>query len=436
MILSDPPSGATVSFHTLGCRLNQSETAVLENIFSAEGYRVVGADQAADIVVINTCTVTENGDADTRKLVSRVNRQNPDVRIALIGCQAQVQKEKLLEFPNVRWVVGNGPKMELARILKTSPADQSPRVIAPTISRDSFTMPATGIDRQHIRANLKIQDGCDFFCSFCEIPYARGRARSREFDDILKEARSLVAAGHKEIVITGINVGTYAHNGNTLLDVVTALEDISGLARIRISSVEPTTMPRDLILKMSQRGKLCRYLHIPLQSGDNGILSAMKRKYTVEEFEDFIRYAAATVPEICIGTDVIVGFPGEGEEQFDRSYHVLLDNPVHYFHVFTYSPRTMARSRRLDFPVDMKTLRRRSERLRGLSQRKRRMYYESLLGTTQNVLWEQNKGGVWSGVTDNYVRVKTHSDQSLENQLLPTQLIHVEDQTVCGEITL
>jgi threonylcarbamoyladenosine tRNA methylthiotransferase MtaB len=424
----------TISFHTLGCRLNQSETAVLENVFSAEGYRVVGADQPADIVVINTCTVTEHGDADTRKLVSKINRQNPNVRIALIGCQAQVQKEKLLRFPNVRWVVGNGPKMDLARILKESPTDQPPRVLAPTISRDSFTIPAAGIDRRHTRANLKIQDGCDFFCSFCEIPYARGRARSREFNDILKEARSLAAAGHKEIVITGINVGTYANNGNTLIDVVTALEDVPDLERIRISSIEPTTIPRDLILKMSRRGKLCRYLHVPLQSGDNGILSAMKRKYTVEEFQDFIQYAAAAVPEICIGTDVIVGFPGEGEEQFERTYHVLLESPAHYFHVFTYSPRTMARSRHLVSPVAVQTLRDRSERLRGLSQRKRRIYYESLLGTTQHVLWEQNKGGAWTGVTDNYIRVKTDSNQSLENQLLPARLTDIEDQTVWGTI--
>src|SRR3989338_5165352 len=199
----------TISFYTLGCRLNQSEMAVVQRTFEDGHYRVVDFDEPADVVVVNTCTVTENGDADTRRLVNRINRINPDARIALIGCQAQVQKEKLVSLPNVRWVIGNAKKYDFLSILKQDETPLTPRVITPAIKKESFTVPVAGIDRKHTRANIKIQDGCDFFCSFCEIPYARGRARSRAFNDIRLEAEALVAGGHKELIITGINVGTY-----------------------------------------------------------------------------------------------------------------------------------------------------------------------------------------------------------------------------------
>ncbi len=423
----------SVSFYTLGCRLNQSETSVLERSLEAQGYNVIHPDGPADIAVINTCTVTGNGDADTRRLVNRICRLNPRVRIALVGCQAQIQKEKLCALPNVRWVIGNAKKMELASILCAS-MDDNPRVITPAIPRGSFTVPMAGIDSRHTRANIKVQDGCDFFCSFCEIPYARGRARSRQFDDILLEAKALAAAGHKELVITGINVGTYCQGGRTLTDVVDALEQVDGVIRIRISSIEPTTISGKIIEKMGRGSKLCRYLHVPLQSGSNPVLKAMRRRYAVEEWIDFVEMAHARVPQICVGTDIIVGFPGEQEGQFEESVACLRDRPVHYAHIFSYSKRSMARSQKLPGDVPMAAIQRRSKILRELSARKRGMFYGSLRGTTQKVLFEQKKNGFWIGLSDHYVRVSVHSDQPLANQMVDVQITDSNEKMVFGEI--
>jgi threonylcarbamoyladenosine tRNA methylthiotransferase MtaB len=427
------PSKKTISFYTLGCRLNQSETTVIQRTFENDGYHVVDFNHPADVVVINTCTVTENGDAETRRLVSKVNRLNPSTRIALIGCQAQMQKEKLAHLPNVQWVVGNGVKMGLQAIVEATEPQAPPQVITPTIHRERFTMPAVGIDRFHTRANIKIQDGCDFFCSFCEIPYARGRARSRVFDDILLEANALAAAGHKELVITGINVGTYEDEGKNLLDVIEALEQIEGLKRIRISSIEPTTIPDRLIQKMAEGSKLCRYLHIPLQSGHNTILQEMKRKYTVEEFSRFVQYTNNTVKEICIGTDVIVGFPGETDEHFQQTVDLLKTLPIHYFHVFSYSKRTMAQSGHLPGAVDPAVIHQRSKTLRHLSQRKRDLFYQSLVGTTQEVLFEETKGGMAAGMTDNFVRALMPSNIDLHNHLKRVDLISCQGSTLLAE---
>ena len=403
----------SVAFHTLGCRLNQSETASIQNSLDGHGYDVVDSGENADIVVINTCTVTEHGDADTRKLVNKIVRKNPKARIALVGCQAQVQKEKLAQLPNVRWIVGNQHKMNLLDIFNEHPNPVETQVITPTIERKPFVIPVASIDRAHTRANIKIQDGCDFFCSFCEIPYARGRARSRVFEDILLEARALAAAGHKEIILTGINIGTYEYEGKGLLDVVRALEQVDDILRIRISSIEPTTIPEDLVDLMKPEHKLCPYLHIPLQSGHDDILTAMKRKYSADEFLQCVQYYRDRVPGICIGTDVIVGFPGETDEHFAATEKLLREGPVDYFHVFSYSPRYMAKSMTMVNVVPSHVISRRSQILRDLSQRKRRLHQESLKGTVQRVIWEERKDHFWVGFTDNYVRIRLNSQNDL-----------------------
>lgn len=423
-----------ISFYTFGCRLNQSETASILNSFKQGGYQVVGFDEPSDIMVINTCTVTEGGDADTRHLVHKAHRLNPQARIALVGCQAQIQKEHLASLPGVRWIVGNSRKMDLMSVFKEYPEPETAQVITPSIDREAFTVGESSIDPTHTRANIKIQDGCDFFCSFCEIPYARGRARSRVFDDIFKEAKDLVDSGHQELVLTGINIGTYSNQGKSLMDVIQAMDSLEGLARLRISSIEPTTIAKDIFKHMGAGHKLCRYLHIPMQSGDDEILEGMKRKYNVEEFSDFVGQAQKRVPEICIGTDVIVGFPGETDDHFERTCHVLMALPIHYFHVFSYSPRHMAKSRLMEtMPAEI--IAKRSQILRDLSQRKRHLFYESLLGTTQTVLFEHAKGDSWqNGLTDNYVRIKVKETKDLFNQLLAVRLKYIEGQSVVGEI--
>ena len=423
-----------ISFYTFGCRLNQSETASIRNSFEQGGYQVVGFDEPSDIVVINTCTVTKGGDADTRHLVHKVNRLNPAARIALVGCQAQIQKEQLAHLPNVRWIVGNGRKMDLVSVFNEYPKPDSPQVITPTIEHGPFSSPVVSLDHSHTRANIKIQDGCDFFCSFCEIPYARGRARSRVFEDIFTEATALVAAGHKELVLTGINIGTYSNQDKTLMDVIKAMNALEGLERLRISSIEPTTISKDIFSYMGTGGKLCRYLHIPLQSGDDEILREMKRKYTVENFGDFVRQAAAEVPQICIGTDVIVGFPGETDAHFERTVNILGELPIHYFHVFSHSSRHMAKSRLMETP-SAQVIAERSQILRDLSSAKRRLFHESLLGSTQIVLFERPKGDGWqNGLTDNYVRIKIKYSRDLFNQTLPVRLERIDGQVVVGEL--
>ncbi len=423
-----------VAFYTLGCRLNQSETAVIQNTFELKGYEIVNRREPADIAVINTCTVTEHGDADTRKLVNKINRLNPEVRIALIGCQAQVQQNDLVKMPNVHWVVGTAKKMDLASIINEDAGDLDPKVIITKIPTESFKISFPGKDRQHTRANLKIQDGCDYFCSYCVIPFARGRARSREFDDVVKEANALTTAGHKEIVLTGINVGCYKEGGKEFIDVLSALEKITELQRIRISSIEPTTLPDEVLDKINKSPKICRHLHIPMQSGDNDILKRMNRKYSVQEFKALIEKAHNLIPGLCIGIDVIVGFPGETEEHFKNTLNVCKELPVQYFHIFSYSKRRLAKSSKLLNVVDKEVVRNRSRILRELGVKKREQFLKDSLKKTQSVLFEQKKEECWRGLTDNYIRVDVHSQQSLSNQILPVNLEENKGQFIMGSI--
>lgn len=424
-----------VSFYNQGCRLNQAETATLSHSFEMNGFLVVDFQVPADIVVVNTCTVTENGDADTRRLVNKINRINPHSKIALIGCQAQILKEKLLELPNVTWVVGNAKKMDLLSILNEAALSLAePQVIVPKIERETFRSDETALDTRHTRANLKIQDGCDFYCSFCVIPFARGPARSREFDDILREAKALAQAGHQEVVVTGVNIGTYHHEEKTFTDVMEALVEAKTPARVRISSIEPTTIDESLVQLMAKPNSLCRYFHIPLQSGSDTILKGMSRKYTLSEYDAFIRFVKDTVPDVCIGTDVIVGFPGETDELFEETETYLRDSVIDYFHVFSYSERQFARSRKMDAKVDPAVIKARSARLRALSERKRRVFMQRFLGRTEQVLFEQKKHGYWSGLTDHFIRVRVNSDENLENRLLNVRLVKMEGQSITGVI--
>ncbi len=422
----------SVSFYTIGCRLNQAETAILQQAFEKEGFKYINFGNPSDLVVVNTCTVTESGEIGTRKVVNKILRINPNAKIALVGCQAQTQKEKLMQLPGVQWVIGNAVKMDIPFILKENL--DSPLLLVPRIPRGNFTVPVAGIDRKHTRANLKIQDGCDFFCSFCEIPFARGRARSREFDDILKEAGILAGAGHKELVLTGINIGTYIDKGRKIIDVINALEQIPELLRIRITSVEATTFPVELLANMNENHKLCRFLHISLQSGCNRILKLMNRKYTTEEFAEFLLLAYNSVKDICLGTDVVVGFPGETEQDFEETYEFLKSMPFTYFHVFSYSDRDFNKSRKFPDKVPKEKIKKRNTILRELSEQKRVKYLQSHVGRTENVLFENQKKSYWNGVTDTYIRVNVKSDKNLHNRFLPVLIESINGQEVMGTL--
>ncbi|RAP32914.1 tRNA (N(6)-L-threonylcarbamoyladenosine(37)-C(2))-methylthiotransferase MtaB [Candidatus Marinamargulisbacteria bacterium SCGC AG-410-N11] len=415
-----------------GCRLNQAETASLEHSFIKQGHQIVDLSDSADVVVVNTCTVTERGDGDTRRLVNKIVRINNKTDIALIGCQSQILKEKLLQLPNVKWVIGNKEKMNVSHIISQDIEKQY--ISTPKILREPFKITEPAVDRKHQRANIKIQDGCDHYCSFCVIPFARGPARSREFDNIISEVTNLVSAGHQEVVVTGINLGTYDYKGKNIVDVIDSIAQVDGLRRVRISSIEPTTIPDGLIELFTKHNNLCPFFHIPIQSGCDKTLSDMARKYKLSEYKALLDRVISLVPDACIGTDVIVGFPGESEDDFETTVFTLLTLPIHYFHVFSYSQRLFARSRKLSEKVLPAKIKARSQRLRDISLQKRNTFCKRFLDTKQDVLFEQEKNGFWVGLTEHYVKVKVKSEMNLKNQFRTVIMTTIEDDTLIGTI--
>jgi len=431
-----PRSGARkrASVFTLGCRLNQSETAVLEEKLRAAGYDLVPFGEPADLGIVNTCTVTCVADAKSRQVVRQFIRANPDGYTAVIGCYAQMGYKTLSQIEGVDLIVGNQEKLNLLDYVAVGKTGEA-LVVRDRIERDDFTIEVTGGAPQTRRANLKIQDGCDFMCSFCIIPFARGRARSRALDNLLEEAHSLAQGGAKELVLTGVNIGTYAYDGHDIVSVVDRLDAVPGVARIRISSIEPTTIPEALFERMGDPGHaLVPYLHIPLQSGSDRVLALMKRKYTRQEFVAFIREAAARVPGVCIGTDVLVGSPGETEADFEATCAVLTEEPVAYAHVFTYSERAGTAAARYPEKVAPQEQNRRSARVRQISARKRAAFYEARLGTVANVLFEHEQDGYWEGYTADFVRVAAESAEDLGNRLRSVRLIERCSDVVLGAL--
>ncbi len=422
------------SIHTLGCRLNQAETALLAERLAAAGYALVPFGEPADLGIVHTCTVTGEADAKSRKLVRQFIRKNPEAYTAVIGCYAQLGAEQIEAIEGVDLIVGNQEKLKLLDYVARG-KNERPLVVRDTMRRGDFTIDTvadtqTRVSMGRHRANLKIQDGCDFMCSYCIIPFARGRSRTRDLDNLLEEARALTAGGTKEIVLTGVNVGTYDSEGHNILEVVERLGDI-GVERIRISSIEPATVPEGLLDLMADPAHpLVPYLHIPLQSGSNRILEAMRRTYAAEEYLNFVRLAAARVPDIGIGGDIMVGFPSETEEDFEATCRVFAESPLFYAHVFKYSERPGTASERIAEKVDPKTAAQRSARLHELSAAKRKTFYERHLSQTIDVLFEEQADGLWTGYAGNYIRVAVPSDECLENEIR-----HVLLREASGDVT-
>jgi threonylcarbamoyladenosine tRNA methylthiotransferase MtaB len=425
------------SFYTLGCRLNQAETASISATFAAQGYTIVDFGEETDVCVINTCSVTEGAESKCRQAVRAVLRRSPDAYVTVTGCYAQVGVEALKRIEGLDLIVGTEDKMRVVELIDRPQKEGVPRVVhSPKISREAFTLDVVGDYSGQTRANLKIQDGCNFACAFCIIPFTRGGARSRPVPDIVREAHGLVASGHREIVLTGVNIGTYDHNDHDLLDVVQALEAVEGLDRIRISSIEPTTISDGLVDWMASSSKLCAYLHIPIQSGDDHILQNMKRKYTSAEFAAFIERVVQRVPDMGLGTDVMVGFPGEDEAAFDRTRSLLADLPLAYFHVFSYSERPHTYARRYTDHVPPPVVQQRSRVLRELSERKKAAFYREYDGRTLRVLFERrDKSGCYTGFTDNYIKVGVSTQVEIANELLPVRLHDVASGMLLGTLS-
>jgi threonylcarbamoyladenosine tRNA methylthiotransferase MtaB len=427
------------SLHTLGCRLNQAETAVLATRLRRNGYRVVEFGEPTDLLVVNTCAVTEEAERTCRYVIRKTLRHSPEAFVAVTGCYAQTGVQTLRTIPGIDLIVGNQFKWDLPSIL---PAPQvlkkqpSPEVLhTRTIDREDFTLPEYG-EPDSTRALLKIQDGCDVMCSFCLIPFARGHERSRLLDDVIREAEILVAGGYREVVLTGVNVGQY-HQGETdLVGLIAQLEAIDRLERIRISSIEPTTVTNVLLDRMAASSKLCPYLHIPLQSGDDTVLSAMNRPYDLDEYTRLIRRAIATIPELGLGTDLMVGFPGETEEAFEHTLNIAQELPFSYLHVFTYSQRPGTAAARSPDQVPIAVARQRAKTLAELSRLKRLAFAEQYIGSTVSVLFESGAtDGIRLGVTPNFLKVGVPSSIDLANRLKEVRIIGTSDRWALGQLT-
>lgn len=416
-----------IAFETFGCRLNQAETATLNRQFMARGYEIIDDPLAADLFVVNTCNLTSPATSKCRRKIRSVIRRNPDACVAAIGCYAQTDAESLKQIEGLDYIVGTSDKLRLAEIIPVPVKLPEPQVVNTPVTQDTFTIEGAGHYPWNTRANIKVQEGCDFVCAFCIVPRSRGRARSREFGDIMKEATVLAASGHRELVITGVNMGTYRDGRYTLADVLRGLADIDGLDRIRLSSIEPTTIDDDVVDQMARGGKLCPYMHIPVQSGDDGVLAAMRRKYDTAEFRRFTEDALARVPGLGLGTDIMVGFPGETEEAFGSSCELIRSLPFTNVHVFSFSARPRTSAYGMSDQVPAQTIRERSVAMHRIADMKKAEFYGDQEGRTSRILFEErDASGRFVGFTDNYVKAAVESPADLSNQLLPVRITGVE----------
>ncbi len=426
------------SLHTLGCRLNQSETLLIQQRLKDEGYEIVPFGERADLGIINTCTVTNLADSKCRQTIRQFVRKNPGAYTAVVGCYSQMGAKEIAEIGGVDLIIGNQEKMSVVDFIGQE-KNEKPVIIRDRISPEDFSIQFAGDAPFNQRANLKIQDGCSFICSFCIIPFARGPSRSRDYANLIDEAKAKASQGIREIVVTGVNIGTYQTGDADLLRVLEGLNLVEGIDRIRISSIEPTTIPTELFGMMNDPDHaLLPFFHIPLQAGSNKVLGEMRRKYTISEYLEFLHLARESVDGAYIGSDIMVGFPGESEEEFQETCRVFLENPFNFCHVFSFSERkgTLAAKRADQVPIEERQ--RRSAHLRRLSAKKRYDFYEAHLGKTMRVLFENPKLDCWPSYTDNYIRVVAPRDAmngaDLANRCAEVRLDRLSADFVEGEI--
>ncbi|MEK8180920.1 tRNA (N(6)-L-threonylcarbamoyladenosine(37)-C(2))-methylthiotransferase MtaB [Flavobacterium buctense] len=423
-----------VAFYTLGCKLNFSETSTIARNFQDEGFDRVDFEEVADIYVINTCSVTENADKQFKQVVKKAMKLNDKAFVAAVGCYAQLKPEELAAVDGVDLVLGATEKFKITDYINDLSKNDMGEVHSCEIEEADFYVGSYSIG-DRTRAFLKVQDGCDYKCTYCTIPLARGISRSDALDNVLKNAFEISQQGIKEIVLTGVNIGDYGKGefGNkkhehTFLDLVKALDEVEGIERLRISSIEPNLLKNETIEFVSQSRTFVPHFHIPLQSGSNDVLKKMKRRYLREVYSERVSKIREVMPHACIGVDVIVGFPGETDEHFLETYNFLNELDISYLHVFTYSERDNTEAAEMDGVVPANVRAKRSKMLRGLSVKKRRAFYESQIGTNRTVLFEsENKEGYIHGFTENYVKVKTPWNPELVNTLHEINLSRIDE---------
>ncbi|NNF82183.1 MAG: tRNA (N(6)-L-threonylcarbamoyladenosine(37)-C(2))-methylthiotransferase MtaB [Flavobacteriaceae bacterium] len=422
-----------VAFYTLGCKLNFSETSTIARDFHEEGFERVDFSDPADIYVINTCSVTENADKRFKTIAKQALKSNPEAFLIAIGCYAQLKPHELADVDGVDLILGATEKFKITDYINDLGKNNEAEVHACEIDEADFYVGSYSIG-DRTRAFLKVQDGCDYKCTFCTIPMARGISRSARLNDVLKNAESISKQDIREIVLTGVNIGDYGKGefGNkkhehTFYELVRALDKVDGIDRLRISSIEPNLLKDEIISFVGSSRTFVPHFHVPLQSGSNRILAQMKRRYRRELYIDRVSHIKSVMPHACIGVDVIVGFPGETEEDFLETYEFLNALDISYLHVFTYSERDNTPAASMADRVPTKIRAKRSKMLRGLSVKKRRAFYESQLETTRTVLFEgENKSGYIHGFTENYVKVKAPWDPAMVNTLQKVKLKSID----------
>ncbi len=427
----------TVAFYTLGCKLNFAETSTIGKQFIENGYKIVEFNEAADVYVINTCTVTDGADKECRQIVRRALRKNPNGFVAVTGCYAQLRPEQISAIKGVDAVLGSNEKFKLFSLINDfNKKELSCIHITPTDKLDDFITAASSDADTRTRAFFKIQDGCDYKCSYCTIPLARGKSRSMAPELLTEKFEELLNNNYKEIVLTGVNVGDYGKSLKT--NFYTALKNLvslDGNFRLRISSIEPNLLTDEIIELVKTNNKLCKHFHIPLQNGSPKILKLMKRRYTATFYKKLVTKVAEKIPDIGIGVDVIVGFPGETEEDFLLTFNLLKDLPISYLHVFTYSERPNTLSIEMEHKVPIEIKKERNNRLRILSQKKHHEFLEKMIGKNLEVLFEaENHNGFIQGFASNYVRVALPYNSELINAIKSVKIVKVEDNICYAEL--
>ena len=418
-----------VSFHTLGCKLNFSESSTLAREFERGGYLRVEPSEATDVAVINSCSVTEHADKKCRNIIRKIHRRNPNAIIAVTGCYAQLKPEDIAKIEGVNIVLGNNDKGDLYRRVEELRETTNTEVYSCSVEEMTrfFAAYSSG-DRT--RSFLKVQDGCDYKCAYCTIHYARGHSRNIPIADIVAEAREIVAAGQKEIVITGINTGDFGRTtGEKFIDLLRALDEVEGVERYRISSIEPNLITDEIIELCAKSSKFVPHFHIPLQSGSTHILGLMRRRYTDDRYRERIAKIREMMPDAFLGVDVIVGFPGEGEEEFMETYRLLEEVGASFLHIFPFSERPGTPAVDMPNKVQPRISTERVQRLEALSDRLHKAFAERYLGSEREVLFEStDRNGLMYGYTDNYLRVSAPYDTALINNICRVRLVAFDEE--------
>jgi len=420
-----------VAFYTLGCKLNFSETSSIGRQFKDAGYDTTPFNSPADVYVINTCSVTDNADKKCRKVVKEALKYSPNAYITIVGCYAQLKPQEIAEIPGVDMVLGAAEKFNIIEHINDLTKQEKAVVHNGPIDETNQFVTAYSIG-DRTRTFLKVQDGCDYSCTFCTIPLARGASRSGKIEDIVRQAEEIAASGVKEIVLTGVNIGDYGirdgKRQDKFLDLVKALDEVEGIDRIRISSIEPNLLANEIIEFVAQSKRFVPHFHMPLQSGNNKVLAQMRRRYKRELYGERVAKIKSLMPNACIGVDVIVGFPGETREDFIDTYNFLNDMPISYLHVFTYSERENTIAAQMEGAVPGAQRSDRSKMLHILSEKKRRAFYEENLGAIGEVLFESDeKDGFMHGFSKNYVKVRTPYDPLLVNEIVPVKFTSISE---------